>query len=66
MTTECPYGASDCPKIEALEELVKQNGQEVKELRKDVTQLNTTLKNASYLITTIVSIVIAILGVVVL
>lgn len=64
MAIDCPYGASDCPKINSLESMVEKNGQDLAQLRKEVTQLSTTLKNASYLITTIVSILIAIIGVV--
>ena len=63
---ECPYGASDCPKIESIRRMVEQNNRELKELQNNVVQLSTTIRNASFVIGIVVTIVAAIIGVAVL
>lgn len=63
---ECPYGASDCPKIESIRKMVEQNNRELKELQSNVVQLSTTIRNASFVIGIVVTIVAAIIGVAVL
>ena len=63
---ECPYGASDCPKIESIRRMVEQNNKELKELQNNVVQLSTTIRNASFVIGIVVTIVAAIIGVMVL
>ena len=63
---ECPYGASDCPKIESIRKMVEQNNKELKELQSNVVQLSTTIRNASFVIGIVVTIVAAVIGVAVL
>lgn len=63
---ECPYGASDCPKIESIRKMVEQNNRELKELQSNVVQLSTTIRNASFVIGIVVTIIAAIIGVAVL
>ena len=63
---ECPYGASDCPKIESIRKMIEQNNKELKELQSNVVQLSTTIRNASFVIGIVVTIVAAVIGVAVL
>ena len=45
--TDCPYGASDCPKIKDLRRILQENRKELEETKMMVVQLNTTLKTVS-------------------
>ena len=60
---ECPYGASDCPKIESIRKMIEQNNKELKELQNNVVQLSTTIRNASFVIGIIATVIAAVIGV---
>ena len=61
---DCPYGASDCPKVSELRRMIQENGRELNEVKASVIRLDTTIRNASKVIGILVSILIAILGVI--
>jgi len=61
MDTDCPYGASSCPKVQTLEKNLEKNTEELDKIKVEVTRLNTTIRNASLLLTTVVSILVALL-----
>lgn len=61
MDIDCPYGASSCPKVQTLEKTLEKNTEELDNLKLEVTKLNTTIRNASVLLTTVVSILIALM-----
>lgn len=61
--TECPYGAKDCPKVNELRNMLQENRKELDEVKKSVIQLDTTIRSVSKIIGTLVSVLIAILGV---
>lgn len=61
---DCPYGASDCPKVNELRRMLQENHQELNEVKASVIKLDTTIRNASKVIGVLVSILIAILGVI--
>lgn len=58
----CPYGAEDCPKVKELKEIVIENKNELAEVNRNVIRLTTTLKNVSYVITLVVSIMTSVIG----
>lgn len=60
---DCPYGASDCPKVNELRHLLERNGKELDEVKTQVIELRTTIKNASKVIGVLISILIALIGV---
>lgn len=62
---ECPYGADDCPKTSKLEQMLKENADQLAVLTADVNKLNTTMKNASYILMIIVTILGGLLGAVI-
>ncbi len=61
---DCPYGASDCPKVNELRHMLERNGKELDEVKSSVIELRTTIKNASKVIGVLISILIAVLGVI--
>ncbi len=61
---DCPYGASDCPKVKELRKMIQDNGREIAEVKESVIRLDTTIKNASKVIGALVSILIAVIGVI--
>lgn len=61
---DCPYGASNCPKVDELKRMIEKNGKDLADLNRNVIAMKTTLKNASLLITSMISIFIAIIGVI--
>lgn len=63
---ECPYGASDCPKIESLRKVLDKNSRDIEQINTNVVQLTTTIRNASFIIGIIVTILAALVGVYVL
>ena len=63
---ECPYGASDCPKIETLRKMIEKNSKDLDSLNDNVVALTTTIRNASFFVGIIVTIGAAIIGVLVL
>lgn len=69
MTTihdECPYGASDCPKIESLRRTIERNGRDLEELKDNVAQLTTTIRNTSFFILIAATIIAGFIGVLVI
>lgn len=62
----CPYGASDCPKIETLRKIIEKNNQEIQTINDNVVQLTTTIRNASFFIGIVVTIISSVIGVYVL
>ena len=62
----CPYGASDCPKIESLRKIIEKNSKELQEINDNVVQLTTTIRNTSFFIGIAVTIIAAILGALIL
>lgn len=61
---DCPYGASDCPKVRELRKMIQDNGRELAEVKESVIRLDTTIRNASKVIGALVSILIAVIGVI--
>lgn len=61
---ECPYGASDCPKIESLRRMIQENNKELNDLQQNVVELTTTIRNASFFIVIAATIVAAVIGVI--
>jgi hypothetical protein len=61
---ECPYGASDCPKIESLRRMIEQNGKELEQVNKNVVELTTTIRNTTFFILIVATLLAGILGVV--
>lgn len=61
---ECPYGASDCPKIESLRRMIEQNGKELEEVNRNVVELTTTIRNTTFFILIVATVLAGILGVV--
>lgn len=59
---ECPYGAESCPKISKVEQMLADNTQQLSALTKDVNSLNTTMKNASYILMIIITLLGGVLG----
>ena len=63
----CPYGASDCPKIETLRKMIERNNEELKIINDNVIQLTSTIKTISYIagvfITVTTTILAALIGV---
>lgn len=66
LDTQCPYGAGECPKIKTIYDMLETNRNEVKELSKTVTELTTTIRNASYVLGIAVAIICALIGVMVI
>ena len=60
--TDCPYGASDCPKIKDLRRILQENRKELEETKMMVVQLNTTLKTVSKILGAMMTLVVAIIG----
>lgn len=60
---DCPYGANDCPKICQLKDMISSNTLDINEINKNVVAINTTLKNVSYLLTAVITIICALIGV---
>ena len=61
----CPYGLdNECPKIRSIRSMIEKNGEKLDGLEREVTTLATTVKNAGYVITIIVAIVVALIGLV--
>lgn len=60
--SECPYGASDCPKIKDLRRMLQDNRKELEETKLMVVQLNTTLKTVGKILGGMMTIVVAIVG----
>ena len=63
---ECPYGASDCPKIESLRRMIEKSNEDIDSLSNNVVQLTTTIRNASFFICLAVTLGAAIIGVLIL
>ena len=61
---DCPYGASDCPKVNELRHLLERNGRELDEVKASVIELRTTIKNTAKVISVLISILITIMGVI--
>lgn len=60
--SECPYGASDCPKLKDLRRMLQDNRKELEETKLMVIQLNTTLKTVAKILGAMMSLVVAIIG----
>jgi hypothetical protein len=58
----CPYGALDCPKIESVKKVLDENSKQIEEININVVKLTTTIRNASFVIGIIVTILAAIIG----
>ena len=59
---ECPYGASDCPKIESLRKVLDKNSKDIEEINTNIVQLTTTIRNAAFIIGIIVTILATLIG----
>lgn len=60
--SDCPYGASDCPKIKDLRRMLQDNRKELEETKMMVIQLNTTLKTVAKILGAMMTLVVAIIG----
>lgn len=60
----CPYGASYCPKVQEMRQMIEKNGQELERVSTAVIRLETTIKNVGKLLGALVSILIAVIGVI--
>lgn len=58
---DCPYGASDCPKVSELRRMLEENHRELEVVKSSVISLDTTIRNASKVIGVLVSVLITIL-----
>ena len=61
---DCPYGASDCPKVSELRRMIQENGKELNEVKATVIELKTTIRNASVVLGILISIFTTLIGVI--
>lgn len=61
---ECPYGASDCPKIETLRKMIEKNSKQLEDVNNNVVELTTTIRNTAFFIIIAATILAGIIGVI--
>lgn len=61
---DCPYGASDCPKVNELRRMLQENHNELNEVKTTVIELKTTIRNASVVLGILISIFTTLIGVI--
>ena len=59
---DCPYGASDCPKVNELRKMLAQNHEELDAVKESVIQLRTTISFTGKVLGVLVSVLIAFMG----
>ncbi len=60
---DCPYGASECPKVTELHKLLIRNSKELDEVKATVITLNTTLRTFSKIISVMLTFLTGLIGV---
>ena len=59
---ECPYGASDCPKIESLRKVLDKNTKDIEQINTNIVELTTTIRNAAFIVGIIITVLAALIG----
>ena len=56
MGAQCPYGASDCPRVDEMKQTLRTLEERQQKMENDIVALKTTIKNFSYFVSMITSV----------